>query len=250
MNPGVYRQFFLLERDHWWFAGMRKIYRSLLRGARLPAQARVLDVGCGTGFNLSWLDRFGRAYGLDASLDALPFLAAQNQKRIVMGSGETLPFRAGQFHLACALGVIEHIEDDRTVLSEMSRVLAPGGYVLLSTSAHPWLWSQHDEACRHKRRYTLSGFRQRIEASGLRPIRLSYCNAFLFPAIAAVVGLNRLTGPKRAPQEESSYLRLPPRPVNALVKALFAAEAAWLGSHNLPFGVGIVCLAQKGDASS
>ena len=224
---------------------MRKIYRSLLDNARLPSRARVLDVGCGTGFNLSWLGGYGQAYGLDASLDALPFLAVQHQKRIVMGSGETLPFLAEQFHLACALGVIEHIDDDRTVLAEMSRVLAPGGYVLLSTSAHPWLWSQHDEACRHKRRYTLSGFRRLIEQSGLSPLRLSYCNAFLFPAIAAVVGLNRLTRPKPTPRDESAYLRLPLRPINALVKALFAAEATWLARRDLPFGVGIVCLAQK-----
>lgn len=245
MNPGVYKQFSLLERDHWWFAGMRAVYAALLSGLRLPGNAKILDVGCGTGFNLGWLGRLGRAYGLDASVAALPYLGQLRQERIVLGSGEALPFAADTFHLACALGVIEHIDDDAAVLAQMRRVLAPGGHVLLSTSAHPWLWSQHDEACRHKRRYTINGFSSLLEQAGFAVKRLSYCNFFLFPAICAVVGLEKLRPAPKAPDDDSHYLRLPPWPVNGLIKALFACEAAWLRTRDLPAGVGLVCLAQK-----
>src|SRR4051812_40050263 len=114
----------------------------------------VLDVGCGTGILLEHLGGYGPAFGLDASATALDFCVTRGLGGLVRGSGDRLPFADGSFALVTAIGVIEHIAADQAALDEWARVLRPGGQLVLLTSAYRWLWSGHDVANHHVRRYT------------------------------------------------------------------------------------------------
>src|SRR5581483_11481363 len=96
------------------------------------------------------------------------------------------------FDLVAALDVIEHCDDDRAVLAECARVLAPGGHLLVSVPAYGWLWSANDELNQHRRRYTARALRRRLAEAGLAPVRVTYNNFFVLPPAMARLGLERL----------------------------------------------------------
>ena len=142
--------------------------------------AKILDVGCGPGGNILFLAEFGEVTGLDSSDEALSFARGRGFSRVVKGDGGALPFSDGTFHLVSALDVIEHIKDDERTLGEMFRVLKPGGLLLMTVPAYPWMWSEHDEALHHMRRYRAGELRTKIKNGGFLIEELSY---FVFPSI-------------------------------------------------------------------
>ena len=128
----------------------------------------------------------------------------------------------------------------------MRRVLRPGGHLLVTVPANPFLWGDQDEVNLHKRRYVSGELRERLVESGFEVIRLSYINALLFPPIAAVRMLRRLERRFRPQTPVQSDFRYPaPGPVNFLLGHLFGAEAPIVRRMNIPFGVSIMALARK-----
>ncbi len=157
----------------------------------------------------------------------------------------TCPFDPASFDLVLATDVIEHLSDDQAALRELRRVTAPGGRLLATVPAYQWLWSQHDGAHHHFRRYTLRDLRRRVVASGWEPIAWSYFNSVLLPPIAAV----RLLG-RRRPVEDGQRpdLKLTPGTLNRLLEQPMRLEAAMIqrGAH-LPAGVSIGLVAVAPD---
>jgi SAM-dependent methyltransferase len=242
---GVMRE---VEDSHWWFAGRRLILESfvgrIVSELNLPegARARILDVGCGTGANLEMLARFGDAEGVDISEDALQFCRARGLTRVRAGAAESLPYPDAQFDLVTALDVVEHLDDDRAGLSEMRRVLRPGGRALLFVPAFMWLWGVQDDVSHHRRRYTLPGLRAAVEGAGLGVERATYANVTFFAPILAGRALMRATGIRPASENNVNVTAL-----NGLFGRLFGAERYWLRRFNLPFGVSAVCVARRAD---
>ena len=105
---------------------------------------------------------------------------------VTRGTIEQLPFADGAFDLILATDVLEHLRDDHAALRELRRVAAPGAKLLATVPAYRWLWSQHDNAHHHFRRYTLRELRAALAAGGWRPVAESYFNSVLLPPIAAV----------------------------------------------------------------
>jgi SAM-dependent methyltransferase len=127
----------------------------------------------------------------------------------------------------------------------MRRVLRPGGKLLLTVPAHPFLWGDQDEVNLHKRRYVAAEVRDRLTANGFHVLRLTYINAFMFAPIAAIRMLRRMEHRLRPRTAHQSDFRYPaPRPVNFLLGWIFGAEAAIVRRFDIPFGVSIVALAQ------
>lgn len=204
-----------VERRHWWFSGRRAIVARALE-RRLPAGARVLDVGCGTGFVLERLAERFDVTGLepDASVRARadPAIAG----RIHAGGTDDLSALEGRtFDAVTVLDVLEHLDDDAAALRQLAAALAPGGILLVTVPANPRLWSQHDVLNEHRRRYTAEGLRARIEGAGYRVELLTHINRRLYPLAL----LHRLG---RGRSREA--LALPPAPVNRAMGRIFGGE--------------------------
>ncbi len=245
MEAELYRQMRDLEDRHWWFMGRRVIVASLLRRSGLAKNARMLDLGCGTGGNLAMLSEFGQVVGAELDEHAAQLASDRGLAPIVRGKlPHGLPLDAGVFQCVTLLDVLEHIEDDRATLEAVHRVLAPAGQLLITVPAFPFLWGEHDVAHHHQRRYRAKGLRQLLEATGYEITRLSYYNTWLFPVVAAVRLLRRCFPGGEASGNAGAELSMPPAAVNTLLATLFASER-YLLRAGLPFGVSLVVLAKK-----
>ncbi|MEZ5307135.1 MAG: class I SAM-dependent methyltransferase [Pyrinomonadaceae bacterium] len=233
-----------VEGDHWWFVGRRAILETFLHqlvGDGSGDRPRILDVGCGTGANLEMLSAFGNAEGVDVSKEALDF-CRQKGLTVHEGLAESLPFSNGEFDIATALDVIEHLDDDVAGLREMNRVLRPGGKALFFVPAFMWLWGVQDDISHHRIRYTRTQIKERIKSAGFSIERSTYANITFFPPILFGRILMRLTGVK--PESENN---INVSALNGLFGKIFSAERFWLRKHSFPIGVSIVISASKTD---
>lgn len=236
-----------MESDYWWHVGRRHLIRSLLE-ARLPPDPnrRVLDVGCGAGGNLGLLAEFGDVLGAEPAGPGLDGCRARGlgPDRVVEAGAERLPFDDESFGLVTALDVIEHLDDDLGALKEMRRVLRPGGHLLLTVPAYRFLWSVHDEALGHRRRYMASEIHRLLNAVGLTILRRTYAISFPLPGI---MGFRIAQGLIPSLYRESaSYVHLP-GPLNKLLIGALKLEASLIKRVDLPVGTSIIALSRKGD---
>jgi SAM-dependent methyltransferase len=242
MEAGVYLDMRRVEDEHWWFVGRRRIVRAALAALRFDGRPRILDAGCGTGGNLAMLAEFGEVTGLELDEQAVRVARLRGAGPVRRGGLPLdVPAWHRRFDLVVMTDVLEHLDDDVGALRSVAAVLRPGGFALLTVPAFQFLWSAQDEANHHRRRYTAAQLRSAIERAGLRTVRLSYINSFLFPAVAAgKLGARMLgRGPARA------GLALPPAPLNALLASVFAAERHLLRWAALPIGVSVLAIGRR-----
>jgi len=239
MDSKLYREMAVLEQQHWWFVARRKILDRILSTIPLPDNAQILEAGCGTGGNLSMLSRYGTVYAMEANAEALAFSSEKEIASVAAGRlPAPIPFQEKKFDLITLLDVLEHLDEDAASLSALSRRLNPGGWLLLTVPAHPFLWSRHDDLHHHKRRYVASGLRKLLNTNGYHIEYLSYFNTWLFPLIAAT----RLA---RLGDHDDGDAVMPNKFVNTLLTKIFASERWLLGNVSLPAGVSLLALARK-----
>lgn len=240
MNPEAYLEMAETETHHWWFAGRRSVMAFLISKFDLPAEARILEIGSGTGGNLQMLSAFGRVSALEMDAAALSISAKKTGGHFDIRAGccpADIPFPGEKFDLICFFDVLEHIEEDVATLVATKKMLAQGGRMLITVPAYRWLWSAHDEFLHHKRRYSALELREKAAAAGLRVERISYFNTLLFPLLAAARFMDRLRGSSSA-----SGTGTPPPLINGVFRQLFSAESFLLGSLNLPFGASLLAI--------
>ncbi|MDQ6891551.1 MAG: class I SAM-dependent methyltransferase [Acidobacteriota bacterium] len=241
MLTAEYRRNYELEQSYWWFVGVRAIVDRLLDGVGLDGSlGRVLDVGCGTGALLEGLrTRSTEAWGVDIAPEALRFCAERGLQCVTLADAAAVPFPSGYFDVVTAIGIVEHLEDDQAFLAEMNRLVRPGGVLVLLTSSFPWLWSMHDVANRHRRRYYLTGLRDQMRRAGFEAVRLSHMNFLLFPALAPALLIHRRIFGLRS-ERARRILPRPPRLVNALLTAVLRLESRLIRRMALPWGVSLI----------
>lgn len=241
MEAQVFERMAELDSSHWWFVARRKILETLIRReVRPPSGAHILEIGCGTGHNLAMLSKFGRveAAELDPTARAL---AEQRLGRTVHEAAlpDLSVWPESHFDLVALLDVLEHVPDDRSALEAILERLKPGGALLVAVPANPWMWSAHDVAHHHHRRYRRSQLDRLARETGYRVQLLSPFNSLLFPLIAGARLAGKLT------KRESADDSLPPAPVNAALRAIFSAESALVGRVPLPVGVSLVAVLRR-----
>jgi SAM-dependent methyltransferase len=226
------------DERHWWYRGRRRVLRAELDRVGLPPEARVLDAGCGSGRTLDELERYGDVSGLDLSAEAVA-VARERHVDVRQGAVEAIPFDDATFDLVTCLDVLEHTPDDRRTLAELRRVTRPGGHLLLTVPAYQWLWSGHDVANGHERRYRRRTLRAAARESGWTLDRDTYFNGLLLAPAVAVRLAQRYTGLGRG----RSNLELTPSRLNGVLELPLRLEAALLArGARLPAGLSVLAV--------
>lgn len=242
MNPQEYRSMADLEGVQWWYVGMRKITGSLLSPLLQGAVGtpRILDAGCGTGWNLQDLSRFGETYGVDLSPLAV-VTTKRRGGRVTRGNLLALPYESSSFDLVTSFDVLYHawISDDAQAVRELARVLKPGGVLLVKVPALKILWGAHDEAVHSRHRYTRGEVETLLERTGLTLIRSTYANTLLFPILLSRRFLDRLLD-----RHGSDVAMLPPF-LERFFGSLLSLESALVRWFPLPIGASVFAIARK-----
>ena len=245
MREDEYRAMFDLEERLWWYDGMRGITASLLAPALAEKKnQRLLDLGCGTGYSLVWLrDRFkfAEAHGVDLSPHAAAFWRARGLDTVALATADKLPFGNNWFDLVTCFDVIYQLNDERAsaAVSEMHRVLKPGGLLFIREPAYQWMRGGHDVAVGTHRRYTVTDLRRLLRAHGFKPRRSTYANTLLFWAAAPHRLLSKLRG------STESDVKPAPQWLNTLLGAALKLEARMLRRIAFPFGLSVIAIAEK-----
>jgi SAM-dependent methyltransferase len=244
MELAEYRRMHALEERHWWFRAKRRMVYALLR-AWAPAGGRVLDVGCGTGITLQELPSAYRGVGLDPSSAALALCRGRGLASLVRGSATELPLADASVDAVLALDIVEHIEEDRQALLEIARVLRRGGVGVITVPAFPFLWSAHDEALHHKRRYTRATLERAFHDAGLSVRVGGFGQGTIFPAVACLRLGRRWLGKRSGSRDGSgggtaSDVRETPSWLNAVVYRLIGWEVPLIRRGWLPVGLSLV----------
>lgn len=246
-----FQELYDLEETYWWFVGRRQLVRQLLERYVAGPEARVLDAGCGTGGTMKELaggtasvaGGGARLCGCDCSPHALSFCRQRGFTDLAAGDLLALPYADDSFRAVISCDVLEHLSDDRTGLAEMTRVLQPDGKLIITVPAHRFLWSEHDEALAHRRRYSARELRDKLKEAGLEVVKLSPVVVAAFAPILMFRMAQRLR--PKLPDEPRTDLRVLPRWLNNLLIGSLKLENWLIRYINLPVGTSLVAVATK-----
>ena len=252
MDQAYFKDYYHLEREHWWFLVRRKILAERINTLlNRPRQIHSLNVGAATGTTSDMLMEFGEVMSIEYDEECCRFTQGFLQTPIIQGSILELPFEDNQYDLVTAFDVIEHVEDHRKAVEELWRVCKPGGHIAITVPAFQFLWGPHDEINHHFRRYTHSQLLQLLEPLKGKVIYSTYYNSFLFFPIAAfrllVKFLHTLSGKKEQPPARSDHEVLGIHGwINRLLSGIFHLDYYWLKAGlRFPAGVSIMIFFKK-----
>jgi len=231
-----------IESTHWWFVERRRLFAALIRACKLPVDARVVDIGTGTGANLRLLKQLGFANvtGIDPSDEAARWCAEKGLGDVQFGDVRALPIPDQSVDMVIATDVVEHVDDDQRAVSEIYRVLRPGGIVLFTVPAFPSLWGLQDEVSHHYRRYRMGPFLRMLDKAKFQVTKNFYFNYILFVPIFLARWLIRVLKIRLASENEVNSPLL-----NFLLGVVFTLDVTTAPYFRPPFGVSILAMARR-----
>jgi SAM-dependent methyltransferase len=246
-----------IEQQHWWFVARRQILTDVIHAVLPPSrETTIVDVGCGTGANLAGLaDRYD-CVGIDTSADAIRLAQSRfpGVKFIRGFAPRDLGSIVERARLILLSDVLEHVPDDFAMFSELLAAVQPGTFLLVTVPAELALWSEHDRAFGHYRRYDRQRLAQIWEGLPARPVFVSPFNARLYPVVKAVRRWSRVCG--RSAGEAGTDFRMPASLVNEALSRCFSGERKRLsrlarGEAARPYrrGVSLMALLERGDGA-
>jgi SAM-dependent methyltransferase len=232
------------DEHHWWYVGRRRVLHAALGKLPLPEGAQVLDAGCGSGRTMDELVRYGEVHGFDLNPLGAERAKGRGHADVRVARVEEIPYDDDSFDLVTCLDVIEHTPDDERSLRELLRVTRPGGWLVVTVPAYQFLWSSHDVANEHFRRYRRPQLRGAAEAAGWEPRAWTYFNTLLFLPGAAVRVLERLRRPHK--RRGRPNLQLTPRSWDGVLVWPMRFEAALIRrGASLPVGMSLLMVFRR-----
>jgi len=243
MDRSAYDRIFALEETHFWRIARRDMVLELVERHKPAGDSlRLLDIGGASTLVSRELGRFGELVVVEPDAPTAAFAREKLGIDVRVGAlPDQIPVE-GTFDVITLFDVIEHIDDDVGALRAVRPFLNPHGLLLVTVPAIPWLWSNHDVAVHHRRRYVREGLRRVIEESGFEIERITYHTSLLFPVIAA----QRLASRLKGVDEKAEYdVKVPPAPLNRALGAVMALEGRILRHTELPIGSSLVAVCHR-----
>ena len=245
MRHDLYAELYQVENSHWWHQHKRAMVKQLISKIK---PGRVLDVGCGTGKILAELKKQGwQVWGVDAEPAAAKECQKRDIKIKIADATIRMPFKDNFFNAILALDFLEHVNDDKTVIRGIKRVLKPNGIIIISVPAYPKLYSYWDKMLGHYRRYSKSDLTQLMIKSGLKIKFISYYFSWLLLPSIMIRIIKKILNIKTVSDFKTNtdnFLIL------NIIKLLSRTELWLLKYTKMPFGLSLICVATPNNSQS
>ena len=248
MKHDYYKEYYELERNHWWFVAREGILSNyihqLIEQGVLPSiDLKILNVGCGPGRSSEYLSKFGNVTSIEYDKFCCEFASEKTGLEIINGSITELPFSDNSFDLVCAFDVIEHVEDDQLAVNELKRVTKNNSLVLITVPAFMSLWSHHDVINHHFKRYQIKEVNLLFDSKNNgNKVYDTYFNSALFlPIYFFRIVSNLLKLGEKRKGSGSDFEAFKPGILNSILYKVMYFESKLINKKiRLPFGVSIM----------
>lgn len=232
------------EETDWWYRSRTCIVADTLKKIYGDKKdLKILDLATAVGNNFKNFDNYGKMYGIDISWESIKYCKERGIDSIIRGDAMRLPFKDNVFDLVIALDAFEHFKDDRKALEEVNRVIKEKGCLIVTVPALMLLWSPHDEAFHHHRRYAKTELAGKMEASGFAIERITYWTFLLMPSVYLFRKVRKLC---RDGEPVSDFYTVLPSLLGRLFGSVQTLERGIIeGGISLPVGVSLFCVAKK-----
>jgi len=236
MEDSVYKDMIDQEQHHWWFKARKEILQSHMNNLNLPKNAKILEIGCGTGGNIKMLQKYGKVKAIEMDTFALNY-ALNTGVEIKQGSlPHHFPFNE-KFDLICMFDVLEHIEEDLKTLEVIQKYLNPLGVLFITVPAYQWLYGSHDRMLHHKRRYNKKSLQTILHKSKFKIQYFSFFNTFLFPFVL----VSRILDILKKSNQSIGY-SIPNKILNKFFYTIFRSENKFLKFISFPYGTSLLVI--------
>lgn len=246
MDINYFKEYYTLERSHWWFTARKKILETQIQNLTTTSHLKILNIGVATGSTSEMLSHYGEVTSVEYDHECCEFLRTELKMDVIEGSITDLPFQAESFDLICAFDVVEHVEEHEKAVSEMKRVCKDNGTIFCTVPAFNFLWSQHDDINHHVRRYTGTEFSNLFSGTG-KITYSTYFNCFLFLPVACFRLISRMLPSAIKRKGAGSDFTIKGSEVfSNLFYKIFSAENVLLKRQcSLPFGISYLLIWKK-----
>ena len=242
-RPDAFERLYNAEANNFWFQSRSLLIEWALR-QYFPWRKNLLEIGCGTGFVLSGIERtFPQIslYGSDIYSAGLSYAAKRLKKaELFQMDARTIPFE-NEFDVIGAFDVLEHIAEDGLVLSQIYRAVRAGGGVILTVPQHQFLWSKVDEHACHVRRYNAQILKLKVQSAGFEIVKMTSFISFPFPLMMIL----RLKKRERSDQQPAAEINVNWL-INIILKKILDVERGIIRTGiSFPFGGSLLVIAKK-----
>ncbi|MHA1987381.1 MAG: class I SAM-dependent methyltransferase [Promethearchaeota archaeon] len=222
--------------ENFWFKGKRELIDTLMKNIE-GDNLKILNIGAGIGADLDILNKYGDIYVIDINQRALNLVPEHLCVEKKECDATKLDYPENFFDIVCSFDVFEHIENDSQAVSEILRVLKKGGFLFFTVPAFQILYSAHDRALLHFRRYNTKTLHYLLSA--FHDIRMSYWNSSLFFPLSIL----RILKKKSKPQTD--YFNLPKFLERFFLRLLRIENYIIAKKFKIPLGLSLVGSCRK-----
>lgn len=245
----AFEALYKIEDQHFWFAVREEVIKIVInKNIKQKKDHSFLEIGCGTGIVLLLLEKLGfLVTGLDIHKEGLQLARKRTGARLLCADIYNLKEK-NKYENIGLFDVIEHVDNDALFLTTCRKMLINEGRIVITVPADMRLWSRMDEASGHRRRYIMRDLISLLQKSGFKVEYSSYFNFLLYIPLFLFRKLSD-EQMKKATQHDLliEELKLPPFPVNFLLKWLLLIEAQILRVIPIPFGTSLIVIGLKND---